>query len=1203
MAQPQEALQSEEVDFLLGSQGPAAETSEPDGGATMQGDLTQVNLADIFQTVAAAQMSGRLRVHNSTDQRDIFFREGLAFNLVPPRIETKRLGQQLIRAGLVTVDEMRSALLEQKKTRIPLTRILADQGLVDPMQMAELTIHICAEDLYSVFTWNTGGFEFYKGEVSDPVLQERLELMQPFDVNGLLLEVARRSDEWQRILKDLRSTDEVLVPLADVDVEALDDGSRELFEALDGRQSVREVGESTLLGLFEAARRLRNLKEKGCIEFADVSTMLDIAEQQIRAGDLKHAAATIQTWRARGEQPSETNVKYMASLLERCGEKRLASSCLIQHAYGLDDAEKMLEFAWEARRLDPRSAEVLQFLQGRMLESETAQPDELVAVTGDLADALENDGLLEEALTTLLELEQLLPSQATNVLRKSRLLHRLGRAEEAIEALLALAEQFKQEKASERVAAVYEQILKIDYRRKDIARALKQIHAAGRGRKLKISVLIACGLLLISIAGWGWMVHRERQAIHAVVEDVQLLLSTGELEAARARLAEATISLGEGPELESLGERIQIVTARAAASIQRERDEALKARMTVAIDHLDRAEIGQAMAILEELRANPDAAKLLEQSVKARLQAQITRLEAIGRDMTVNMPRPPDPLQNEAARRAALTAIEKRYPAAERDYANGLLAARHDPHFPALLPAADLDRLFAAATIVATATAQADDIRQQYQAALNDQQVAKRLDPVFIAAREQERKHDFEAALQSYKRLEEEYHIDDELRAHIRDQVEKFAGILRYLEVLREATQLGDFKTAQSQLRALQRAYPDIPFADLTRLPLAIETRPSGASVRINGEFIGTSPLATSYVPGVKTRVRIEYDGFLTEETVLSGDEVGLVRSLLAPQPLWQANVDGPVHGAPRADGRGQVLVSDRSGRVTRIDPATGRPTWIWASKDLSGLLPPALAFDNMVVVASVDGPLRGLDLQTGNAVWEVPELPCEAAPVAASGGIVVATLTGDVQLINPATGKARWSARMPGAIQAAPAINGERLLVVTTAGHLAAFDVSNGKQTWMIEVGSTVLAAPAADATRVFVAAADGRLIAYDQRSGGRVWTRGGHGDLTVAPVVGEGRVFLASDRRILSYAGDGGTGASWEAPATLTRLQVLHGRLYASRRDGLVTVLAPATLEPMHLLRGGKGSATGLLELADGRLVGGYEDRRLVAFPPVKS
>ena len=66
------------------------------------------------------------------------------------------------------------------------------------------------EDLFGLFTWQRGSFEFYKGPVTDPLLAQRLETIPEFEITGVLMEVARRTDEWSLILEELGSLDESL---------------------------------------------------------------------------------------------------------------------------------------------------------------------------------------------------------------------------------------------------------------------------------------------------------------------------------------------------------------------------------------------------------------------------------------------------------------------------------------------------------------------------------------------------------------------------------------------------------------------------------------------------------------------------------------------------------------------------------------------------------------------------------------------------------------------------------------------------------------------------------------------------------------------------------------------------------------------------------------------------------------------------------
>ena len=97
-------LNEQEVDFLLQGTEDTGQDQESTGTApvvTMRGDLSQISLTDIFQTLALARMEGLLRLRNPLENRDIYFRNGKVRILVPNRIMSRRLGQRLVQVGAV----------------------------------------------------------------------------------------------------------------------------------------------------------------------------------------------------------------------------------------------------------------------------------------------------------------------------------------------------------------------------------------------------------------------------------------------------------------------------------------------------------------------------------------------------------------------------------------------------------------------------------------------------------------------------------------------------------------------------------------------------------------------------------------------------------------------------------------------------------------------------------------------------------------------------------------------------------------------------------------------------------------------------------------------------------------------------------------------------------------------------------------------
>src|SRR4029079_885080 len=89
-----------------------------------------------------------------------------------------------------------------------------------------------------------------------------------FEANSILLDVARRADEWEMILEALHSVDEVLVPGTGRSAADLTGDAGSVLQLIDSNRSIREITGFTLLGLFDCARVCLDLHRRGVVELA-----------------------------------------------------------------------------------------------------------------------------------------------------------------------------------------------------------------------------------------------------------------------------------------------------------------------------------------------------------------------------------------------------------------------------------------------------------------------------------------------------------------------------------------------------------------------------------------------------------------------------------------------------------------------------------------------------------------------------------------------------------------------------------------------------------------------------------------------------------------------------------------------------------------------------------------------------------------------
>jgi outer membrane protein assembly factor BamB len=104
-------------------------------------------------------------------------------------------------------------------------------------------------------------------------------------------------------------------------------------------------------------------------------------------------------------------------------------------------------------------------------------------------------------------------------------------------------------------------------------------------------------------------------------------------------------------------------------------------------------------------------------------------------------------------------------------------------------------------------------------------------------------------------------------------------------------------------------------------------------------------------------------------------------------------------------------------------------------------------------------------------------------------GTLYAASRAGEVEAIDPATGKTRWVAETKAELSAGPGVGGNMVVVGTNDGDVIAFDTS-GKRLWKTGVSGEVLAAPVVSGDRVIVRTVDGRLRSLEAATGKEQWS-----------------------------------------------------------------------------------------------------------------
>jgi outer membrane protein assembly factor BamB/thioredoxin-like negative regulator of GroEL len=1166
---------------------------------TMRGDLQQMPLADVFQSLGMSKMEGVLRVRNVVEQREIYFRDGLVRSYIPTRVELRRIGVQLVQGGLLTPESLRTILFEQKKSRRHLRELLVEHRVLPEAEVDELFDHRAAEELYSLFTWTQGSFEFYKGPPSDPVVLARFDELRGFDANAVLMEVARRSDEWEIIIDTIRSIDELVVAVDGSEAVVTGD-HLDVLRALDGRRTIRMLAPSTLFGLFELSRIVRDLLAEGQARFATVPEAIEAARQFLGLSRKKLANALLEALAARPEGHSYADLHAIATLFQEAGEQRRAAATLLTAATEADDPAAALEMLRDARTLAPRACEVLAQLRECLLKLDDPERDqELRQITDDYCNALIEEGRLADSLTILDQLEAEQPGDARLAFRRAIVLHKLGQRDEAVTGLMALAEKFKAAKQRDQLVVVYEQVLKIDPRRRDVTRALRSLQATRVVRQLRIAAAAAVAFAIGLAGTTTWRSYRQSMLAENTTQQVARLLTTGDVDGAIAAVAAVQAKLSDAARIAQLHAMIEAHRNKMREEAARERDERRRVLLAGAGQNFERGEFDKALATYAEALAQGDAAQSedLHGVVRARFQSLLPHLERLAQELPYALPPAPGPTLDAKARKQAIEDLQSHFQDGDLLRARACLRGLEHPVYKEAVDADTSTRLSNACTSIVRTFGLADVRRTAYQSLEANAEVGRRLHPLVLQANEHEAQHRYKQAAEAYRTLAVEHPHEDDLKVEFRNRGTRAGRIAAGLDAIAAATSTGDDAKAWRAVGVLQSEYPEVPVGSLVRLPLRIESSPAGATVWIGSERAGTTPLRTTVAPAQDAEVRIALTGYAEETRRVTEHAESVMRVTLVQNPAWTASLRGAVTQAASTDGKTLVFAVDRAGHATALALADGRTVWSVENSDLSGLVPRALVFGRIVVVASVDGLARGLQISDGTEVWRRADTPVEVAPLACDDIWVAATTDRRLVALEAATGKVRFDVALPHT-PSGLALSGRTVACALTHGVVLGLDTNDGSVRWRHDTGQVIATAPTSAAGTLFVVGEEGRVTALDAAGGEARWRKTIESLVAISPVVAGSELWVARDHELVALHSSSGEVVKRSPVEDAITTLGSHGpRLLVGTAKGIVVAFDRTDGRELVRFRGVGRATAPPLTFGDW-LVLGFEGKRLQAY-----
>ena len=180
----------------------------------IKGSLKEASLPDVLQLLALGQKTGCLSIADRQNFGYIFFDKGrICYASIVNRRD--RLGDILVKHEKITQAQLDGAIGAQGKNRErKLGQILVEQGAVTQGDLERYMRIQIEESVYFLFTWTQGTFNF-----EADVHPERQDFLVTINPESLLLEGARRVDEWSLIEKKIPSFDVIFILDRDLKVQ------------------------------------------------------------------------------------------------------------------------------------------------------------------------------------------------------------------------------------------------------------------------------------------------------------------------------------------------------------------------------------------------------------------------------------------------------------------------------------------------------------------------------------------------------------------------------------------------------------------------------------------------------------------------------------------------------------------------------------------------------------------------------------------------------------------------------------------------------------------------------------------------------------------------------------------------------------------------------------------------------------------------
>ena len=230
----------------------------------LKGSLREYSLPKILTDLHRKRATGTLAVSTPNFTKKAYLVKGDAV-FAASSYEDDRLGEMLLKAGKITVEQYDKSVEILKRTKKRQGAILVELGYLTPKDLFWGVKYQVKEIIYSLFQLEDGECEFIEGDVpTDEVITLKMSM------GNLIHEGVKRIDNWTRIRREMPDTGIALKLSKDPltlfqDVE-LSPYNKKMLSIIDGKKTIKEIIDSSWMNSFEAMKTVYVLWSIGILE-------------------------------------------------------------------------------------------------------------------------------------------------------------------------------------------------------------------------------------------------------------------------------------------------------------------------------------------------------------------------------------------------------------------------------------------------------------------------------------------------------------------------------------------------------------------------------------------------------------------------------------------------------------------------------------------------------------------------------------------------------------------------------------------------------------------------------------------------------------------------------------------------------------------------------------------------------------------------